>query len=475
MKRIQVVVWGLVALLASAPAAPLDSAPLLDQGEAKSVHAEDWRGLGPFLERRTSADGQQLQRALPRPLYTEWQEPAEGWVYRDFLWPLGFSRHRRDGGVEFFALFLHTTPDQVAEKNPERWWLLPVFFYGRDRQGQSYAGVFPLWGQVCNLVGYESVQFRCFPAYLETQKKDVHSQSWVWPIINRTDGDRVKKRRVFPFWGNARNAHDERRLILWPFWHTITQFPDEQGKQGEGWLFLPFYGRYRQTDAAGTELNRSWTCVWPFFSGETGKDHSRLYSPWPFFRRETRMTSSGPVARFHVWPFYGTEEKPGRGGKYLGWPFWQTGHTVAGKTETDSRVLLPIYWAVEQREAGVPTRRFREIWPLWRRESTATASRDTVLSLWPARRTEPIERNYAPFWTLYTRERSGDDRVSHELLWGLGKMSWKAPGPFQTSLFPVFDWRSNWDGYDFSLGKGLVRVGHDSFGHYGTVLWFLDW
>ena len=66
--------------------------------------------------------------------------------------------------------------------------------------------------------------------------------------------------------------------------------------------------------------------------------------------------------------------------------------------------------------------RYWKLWPLmsWERQGDETLFR--FLELWPLRNTAGIERNWAPFWTFYRREKSRET-ISHNVLWGLYRQS----------------------------------------------------
>ena len=93
----------------------------------------------------------------------------------------------------------------------------------------------------------------------------------------------------------------------------------------------------------------------------------------------------------------------------------------------------------------------------WRREGAD--SRFRTLELWPTRDLGPVERNFTPFWTLYSRVRV-EDVSEHEMLWGLFRRRTEGSMRSTTSLFPFLETLRDSEGdgeCKFSLLKGLLE------------------
>lgn len=464
----------MLSLIIAGTVGAADMAPLYQSKEGLDGSG-DWRALGPLLERSTSPDGRYVEHAYPRPFYTDWKEPDQRRVARDFLWPLGFSRRRGDKSYQFVFPFLHTQADAAKPGQSERWWLLPFVFHGYSDKGESYTAVFPVSGSICNLLGYDRVSFRWFPLWLETDKGDRHSTAVLWPFYSQTRGTDLQKRRVFPFWGYTRTPKERHAFYVWPFGHRVEQFPDSQGRRGSGFAVLPFYGRYQQVGPDGEVLNRSWTLLWPFFSGSAGTDGSSLRCPWPFYARGTRSDRYGKHERVDAWPFWGQRQNPHGTRRSVAWPFWQQWATDYGKSQYRFRCLVPFYWYAQNVEAGRVLEESTYWWPLAWHCTTPDRDLVQVLALWPRRHTAVVERNYAPFWTLYQRDRQGD-AVRHDAIWGLWQMQRCAGELRRWVVFPFVQYEAGETGeYRVSLLGGLLGWGRDDDGQTAQALWFLSW
>ena len=87
-------------------------------------------------------------------------------------------------------------------------------------------------------------------------------------------------------------------------------------------------------------------------------------------------------------------------------------------------------------EEGDVISKYWKIWPLMSWEQNFERSRFRTLELWPMRNTPGIERNWAPWWTLYKRVNE-EGEVGHHLLWGLYRQT-KSPEQFEWSLLKGF-------------------------------------
>jgi hypothetical protein len=90
-------------------------------------------------------------------------------------------------------------------------------------------------------------------------------------------------------------------------------------------------------------------------------------------------------------------------------------------------------------------------------------------------RAASVERNFAPLWTLYSRERHGT-ASEDEVLWGLFRSRRESGGARSLSLFPLFSVSSSpEDGgrADLSLLLGAVRVRREGLRGHCRLLYFL--
>ena len=185
----------------------------------------------------------------------------------------------------------------------------------------------------------------------------------------------------------------------------------------------------------------------PFFSFVHGEDGYRsLRAPWPFIRQ----LDDGDKHQRHWWPFYGVSLDERRREWYTLWPI------VSGSTaeQSDHRIhqfqVAPFYFQetrerIDAAQLGPPavTARYRRLWPLfsWQRSERGSRLRVPELSLF--RMSEPIERNWAPLWSLFVRQKRADGARLTDFLWGLASWGQDDEARHFLQVLWVFNFRSS--------------------------------
>jgi hypothetical protein len=349
-----------------------------------------------------------------RPLYSH-TVVEEGQI-RDYLWPLYSRKEFKDEQTSRALIFWFTHRFNADEEIPrQRRWLLPVYFQGQDANGKGYFALFPPGGTIREFLGRDEIMFVLFPVVGKSRINDVKTTSVLWPIYSHTRGTGIQRDRVFPIYGKSvLEGKYEKKFVLWPFWTSAEYF--YPGDAGKSWILFPLCGR------AKMDRESTWWVIPPFFRFTEGDRMDKLYCPWPFIQR----AKSEQQYKLYFWPLWG--EKQFKGGlnhrTFVLWPiFWSE------KTETSSlvktrRMALPFFYRERSflREEGVPKEEQTEVssywkvWPLmsWQREEDV--SRFRALEFWPIKNNPPVERNWAPLWTLYKRTNAGGV-VRKDVLW----------------------------------------------------------
>lgn len=369
--------------------------------------------LEPVYENIQTADGSFF---AIRPLYSR-AEMEEGTV-QDVFWPLYSHKSFKDEKTSRALLFWFTHAFDTDESNPRvRRWLLPVYFQGRDALGKNYFAVFPLGGTIHEFLGRDEITFALFPLWGKSRINDVKTTSVLWPVYSHTRGQGVQRDRVFPIWGRSvLEGKYEKRFVLWPFWTSADYF--YPGDSGSAWILFPVCGR------AETDNESTLWLLPPFFRFTEGTKEDRLFCPWPFIQTK----ESEQHDKFYVWPLWGRDRYEGgiKHRTFALWPFLWSERTEQAHLTKTRRMALPFLYSERGylREEGVPKEdeklvsNYWKIWPLmsWQREGTT--SRFRLLELWPLKDSPPVERNWAPLWTLFKRTHD-DGVVRKQLLWFL--------------------------------------------------------
>lgn len=413
-----------------------------DAGFIASRHRDvngDWRmrGLGPFLEFGRRDDGASLNAV--RPLFSTVNDPTNRRSIVDYTWPIANSRTTADENLWrflFFYGFNHTTND-AADRY--RTWLIPFYFQGRDASGETYRALFPVGGTIKDFVGRDEISFVLFPLYSYSTLNDLKTHNVLWPLISRTTSDKghIYRHRFFPFYAvNHHQGKFHKRAILWPFYTDVTY--DYKHSKGRGFILFPLYGRVK------LNTENTWWVLPPFFRFTEGKEGRVVFAPWPFYQR--RVTPE--VDLRYVWPLWGRKSVGTLDRTFYLWPLIWTIHDQ--RTDTDWRrfYLVPFYYNTTVTSRPEPDSlepvevvgRRNKLWPLYtyRREGAASTLR--VPDLWPFGHAPSVERNWAPLWSLYTRERNGEN-IDHEVLWGLYRSMKRGEDQRYWSLFPLIDYR----------------------------------
>jgi hypothetical protein len=423
--------------------------------------------LGPLYERVKADNGMEMNAV--RPFYSNAKDPAMNRSLDDYIWPLGGSRTVQDENQWRFLLFYgfnHTTNDPGQRY---RTWLMPFYFQGRNASGETYRALFPVAGTIDDFLGRDSMSFVLFPLYYTSQLKDISNTTYLWPFISKTTSERghIYRSRVFPFYGvNRQEGKFDKRFILWPFYTDVEYF--YKNSKGKGHILFPLYGRLNLTSES------TWWVLPPFFRFTRGEDGTIVHAPWPFFQRHVRKD----VNKLYFWPLWGHIKLGHIERHFALWPLFWNIHERQHLADVHRRFFIPLFFhtVVTSRPAPgdetppVVLARRHKFWPLYSYRRQGDTSLFRTIELWPFGYSASAERNWAPFWSLYTRSVSGDN-VDNEVLWGVFRNNRRADEYRYVSLFPLFDYRreTRVDQTDrsWNILKGLI--GYERKGSRKTI------
>ncbi len=404
---------------------------------------EGFRVAGPLVEHRRAPDGRRFTAV--RPFWSHVADDAHQRVNTDVIWPIGSFLGRGD---ELYWRFLPAYGhdfDTSASPSRHRWRVFPILYGGRDAEDQRYFAVFPLGGAVHELLIWDRVWFVLWPLYARSYQEENRTTSVLWPIYSRTAGGNVSRWRVWPFYGYSHTPDQwTKRFVLWPIWTSVDyHYPDTEGG---GFILFPLYGQVNLPDRQSRML------LPPFFKVEWGEtDHFAFNAPWPLLQ----YVNSPDLQRLYVFPLAGRRRRGHDHSWFALWPLVSGQRTQRPREVLTRFRILPIWYyenvatrprekaAVEGEPDTVTMKesesisRYMRLWPLgmYRREQEQSMLR--IPDLWPLRQTPGIERNWAPLWTLYRRERAAERSLS-EFLWGLIRYE-REPETHDLRVFPLLD------------------------------------
>jgi hypothetical protein len=458
------VVIGLLAL--RTPAIPAFDLGFVASRDTTPEGADRLRILGPFFE-RTAGTNDTVLLAL-RPFYSRLEEPASDRRVCDLLWPAGSCKDLGDDTDWRLLTVLGHDFDRRDPASRYRVWALPVLFWGRDAHGEEYAAVFPFAGEINEFLGRDRFAFSMFPLFSVSALNDLRTWNVLWPVLSSTESDHLSRFRLFPLYGVYRSDGEfEKRFVLWPLWTSATY--RRPGSAGSAWILFPLAGRLNM------QHQQAWMFLPPFFRWSRAGEIRSGYALWPVLQY-----SDGPVRKFYLWPLAGKKTTDREKYRFVLWPIFSQTQDERIEGTVRRTLILPVLYVEKRHVKGAADQPAHshtvKVWPLgsYRREPGQLSVR--ALDLWPIKETGPVERNWAPFWTLYTHRRAGAD-IRDEFLWGLVRHRTSGPGSSRTSIFPLASW-SREEGEnasrEWSVLHGLVGYRRDSNGAAVRLLYVFN-
>ena len=390
-----------------------------------------WAGFDwdPVYENLSATNG--MEFLAVRPFYSRVDDPATERWRKDYLWPLYTKKGFKDETYGRFLFFGFST-DFATDTDRHRTWVIPFYYQGVDANGEGYFAIFPIGGTIHEFLGRDKIMFVLFPLYGKSHVNDVHTTSVLWPIYSRSQGEKVDRLRVWPIYGRTDLFGEYRKkFVLWPIYTSVEYTNDRN--PGGGFILVPIYGQVK------TENADTYWLIAPLFRYMKSEEQWIVHAPWPFIQM-----ADGEMYKRIVWPLYGKKHLGTLTRQYFLWPFIWNNQTEYARHIQHRRYALPFFayqsdvvtQKTETHEVGDVSSRYWKIWPLMSWERKHGNTRFRTLELWPLRNTPGVERNWAPWWTLYRRMNT-DGEVAHHLLWGLYRQT-KKPQGFEWSLLKGF-------------------------------------
>lgn len=385
------------------------------------------RVLGPIWEHQSNENGQSFSAF--RPVFSRTAETNSPRILKELVWPFAtFKIYRNESYYRVLTGFGHDYEIDAESRYKNH--LLPLLFQGRAADGDNYFALFPVGGTIREFMGKDRIDFALFPLYARTQVNEFVTHDVLWPFVSWSKRDGASRWRVFPFYGQAQSDGAwKRRFVLWPIWTSMDVEKNDDG----GFILFPVTGYSRLED------ERTFWLVPPLFKWLEAPERRVVNCPWPFVQYET-----GDQEKLYLWPIWGTKKKGLSESSFYLWPVFHSGRTeFDAETKSNFRALPFVYSdktverPSEDDAAGLVSERYFKLWPLFSYRREGDVSRFRSLELWPTKNMGPVERNFAPLWTVYTRERDGES-FDTELLWGIYRNRKGKEGERAFSVFPLY-------------------------------------
>jgi hypothetical protein len=399
------------------------------------------------------------------PLFSHNTDPAVEASEDDFLYPLltyeYYGQEYRWQFFEFLSFAGGQEPDGHGER---RFTIFPVYFQQRSPDpAKNYTALFPFYGHINNRLYRDKIFFVMFPIYGQSQKNDLVTDNYLYPIFHLRHGDGLHGWQVWPVVGNEHKdvttqtngfgdvetvgGHDN-FFALWPVYFKTTYGIGTEDPE-KAWAVLPLYLQSRSPQRDDT------TVLWPFFSwiDERGKKYHEWQGPWPFviFTRGEGKTTS------RVWPLFSwSHNKTQESDSYL-WPLFTFKHAhTEAYDEQRTRVIFYLFQntKLKNRETGGEQQQL-DAWPFftYRRDFNGN-DRLQLLALVEAAvpNNRGIMRNWSPLWSVWVSEHNPRTGASsRSLLWNLYHHDASPTGKNSSLLFGLFQYQSSSDMKIFRL------------------------
>jgi hypothetical protein len=368
--------------------------------------------IGPFYERRIMDDGSHFY-AL-RPFYSHSSDPEEREDVTDLVWPLATGHWNQTQFWWRCLLAFGNNVDLSDEDASYQRGLFPFWLNGRTREGEDYWALFPLYGHVPDfLMVMEDIDFVLFPCYLKYNVVGRERRYYLFPFIGREeDEEGLAHTSLFPFYGEKENRLASSSYLFWPFW-TESVYKGASLNPGDSWMLFPAVGRVER------QREKQWMILPPFFSWAKTDKRERWHMPWPF----VQVDNSEKERKRVFWPFYSQALGEDRTFYSAGWFLFSYEHVRMDNQRFERTRLFPFYVHetrhVQDRDGHeVEVENYLRMWPFFTWQRTPDYSHLRTLELNPIRYAGGIERNWAPFWTVYERSQTAEE-TEHDALWGI--------------------------------------------------------
>ncbi len=456
--------------------------------------ADDF-SAGPVFDRfpLTIGSGQRVEVFGPL-FYKEHNESVETWALPPFFscekdptideledasfYPIfTYVKYGSQYRAQIFQLFNISGGEDPGNLTKRRFNLFPIYFQQRCADpAYNYTAFFPFYGRLQNTLFRDRIFFVMFPAYSETQKKDIINDNYFYPFGNVRHGNGMHGWQAWPFYGREHkvlttttnewgmietNGGHDQYFVLWPF-HVRQNNGIGTGNPEKVRLNIPFYSSLRSPQ-------RDWTAVfWPFFNwiDDRGKEYREWEMPWPVIE-----VARGPgKTETRIFPFFSRSHNTSLEDNFYAWPVYKFNAIHAPPLERRrSRILFFLYQNTSDRstETGKLKRRV-DLWPLlvYHRDfdgSTRLQAPALLETFMPA--SPGIERNWSPLWAVWRSEKDpAKGANSQSLLWNFYRRD-ASPGAKKIScFFGLYQYQSNAAGKKLRLFyiPVLKKEGHEN-------------
>ncbi|MCK5834530.1 MAG: hypothetical protein KAG98_02195, partial [Lentisphaeria bacterium] len=157
--------------------------------------------VGPLFESSTDLSTGSTLSAV-RPFFSFWNDSSQEIDNWDLLWPIGERDVTTLKNKSRILIFGQTEEFRALTRESfyHSYWMWPLVWFKAETDQPFSTMIIPFYGNYNHFLLSNQADFILFPIYSRFQRKEVVSTNWFWPIYNKTEGDRVSRFRIFPFY-----------------------------------------------------------------------------------------------------------------------------------------------------------------------------------------------------------------------------------------------------------------------------------
>jgi hypothetical protein len=425
--------------------------PIYDHFKLTLTEGERTEIAGPLYYRETSGNSSLF--ALP-PLFSLYKDPSIPATEWELGYPiLTFDKFGKEYRFQFCQVIAWSGGEAMKSGGEKkRVSLFPLYFQQRGpRPEDNYTALVPIYGHLRNRFFRDEAFFILLPAYLQSVKKGVVTDNYLFPIFHLRHGEGLKGWQFWPLvgkehkeittstniWGEVSpvGGHDK-FFAIWPLYFNNTVGIGTTNVEKQ-FVLMPFYtsmiSTARVSKSYGFPLGYTHTI-------DREKQYEERDAPWPLI-----VFAHGPGKEANrVWPLYGRAKNPTLESDFYLWPVYKYNAIRSEELERErTRILFVLYSDLSERNRTNNTVfRRRDFWPLytWRKERNDSTRLQILAPLEPLLPSNKnVERVYSPVWSLWRQENNPKSGASSKsLLWNLYRSEKRPEYSRQSILFGLF-------------------------------------
>ncbi len=414
--------------------------------------------IGPLFGREQTETSSLLSIS---PVFSLYRDSSVDATESDFLYPLlSFDRFGPEYRFHLFQVIAFSGGESLQGGEKKRTTIFPVYFRQEAPDpDDSYTAVVPFYGRLKNRLFRDRVYFVMLPLYLQTEKRGMITDNYVFPLFHRRHGAGVTGWQFWPFvgkehkevitttnhWGDAVVSPGyEKFNLLWPIYFNNTVGIGTTNEQKQ-LIVLPFYGSLVSSNRVykGYGFPVGFTHII-----DREKKYEERGMPWPLI-----IVADGEGKRTRrLFPFYSRAITPTLRSDFILWPIWKYNALTAAPLHRErKRILFFLYSDLVERDTVRDTAlRRRDLWPLftWRKDHQNNERLQILSILEPVLpNNKSIERMYSPAYAIYRQEQNGTNGdQSRSFLWNLYRSERRRETRRTSALFGLFQREKNPEG-----------------------------